>query len=69
MDSHAIKALIADNIKQIHPVHLKSNIFYNIFFNNDSHFLSHRSQTNLKIGMQRVHVSAKKLDSHFHHLL
>ena len=23
----------------------------------------------LKIGTRRVHVSAKKLDSHFHHLL
>jgi hypothetical protein len=30
MGSHAIKALIADNIKQIHPMHLKSNIFYKI---------------------------------------
>jgi hypothetical protein len=30
MGSHAIKALIADNIKQIHPRHLKSNIFYKI---------------------------------------
>jgi hypothetical protein len=28
--SHAIKALIADNIKQIHPIHLKSNMFYKI---------------------------------------
>jgi hypothetical protein len=31
MRSHAIKALIADNIKQIHPRHLKSNMFYKIW--------------------------------------
>ena len=26
------------------------------------------SGTKIKIGTRRVHVSAKKLDSHFHHL-
>jgi hypothetical protein len=30
MGSHAIKALIADNIKKIHSIHLTSNIFYKI---------------------------------------
>jgi hypothetical protein len=30
MGSHAIKALIADIIKKIHAIHLKSNIFYKI---------------------------------------